>query len=57
VLKTELVDYGPVAFGDPCGSYNFALQWLVDEDVLQLEPDTMEAVYQQFVVALPITLI
>eukprot|EP00978_Attheya_sp_CCMP212_P037440 scaffold176269_cov72-Attheya_sp.AAC.1 len=52
VLETELVDYDPTAFDDPCGPHNFALQWLADEDGLQLEPDAMEAVYQRFVVAL-----
>eukprot|EP00978_Attheya_sp_CCMP212_P044757 scaffold321389_cov28-Attheya_sp.AAC.1 len=52
VLETQLVDYDPTAFDDPCGPHNFALQWLADEDGLQLEPDAMEAVYQRFVVAL-----
>eukprot|EP00978_Attheya_sp_CCMP212_P016260 scaffold42434_cov29-Attheya_sp.AAC.1 len=54
VLETELVDYDTTAFDDPCGPHNFALQWLADEDglQLQLEPDAMEAVYQRFVVAL-----
>jgi hypothetical protein len=52
VLETGLVDFDPVAFDDPCGPHNFALQWLADEDALQLEPDAMEAVYQRFVVAL-----
>uniref|UniRef100_A0A7S2XM33 Leucine-rich repeat-containing N-terminal plant-type domain-containing protein n=1 Tax=Attheya septentrionalis TaxID=420275 RepID=A0A7S2XM33_9STRA len=52
VLETELVDYDPTAFDDPCGPHNFALQWLADEDEMQLEPDAMEAVYQRFVVAL-----
>eukprot|EP00978_Attheya_sp_CCMP212_P013171 scaffold33042_cov50-Attheya_sp.AAC.1 len=52
VLETELVDYDPNAFDDPCGPHNFAVQWLADEDELQLEPDAMEAVYQRFVVAL-----
>jgi hypothetical protein len=52
VLATEWMDYDPTAFDEPCGPHNFALQWLADEDDLQLEPHEIKAVYQRFVVAL-----
>ena len=32
--------YDPTAFDDHCGPHNFALQWLVDVDELQLVPHT-----------------
>eukprot|EP00978_Attheya_sp_CCMP212_P029815 scaffold107272_cov65-Attheya_sp.AAC.1 len=59
MLATEWVDYDPTAFDEPCGPHNFALQWLADEDQLQLQyqlvssrDPIMEAIYQRFAVAL-----